>query len=300
MEGKVVRFVGLGYASVYLVERPAPDDFLGEAKPELMRATLIPLVPKEKIMKIVIAGGTGLIGRKLVSLLSNRFHEVVVASPSAGVNSITGVGLEKAFEGADVVVDVTNPPTFDPAAVMDFFTTSTKNLLSAGKNAGVTHHVVLSIVGTDSLPQNGYFVAKVAQEKLVQESGIPYSIVRATQFMEFMGTIADGATADGEVRLSTANFQPIAADDLAELLADVAAYFPLNRIVDAAGPDRGRMCDLIGGYLASIGDTRIVKADPEAGYFGCPLDENSLVPLGDRRIGSLNIEKWSQRPKAAA
>ncbi|OAE49244.1 SDR family oxidoreductase [Agrobacterium tumefaciens] len=250
-------------------------------------------------MKIVVVGGTGLIGSKVASLLSARRLEVVVASPSTGVNSRTGEGLDAALHGANVVLDVTNAPSFDPGEVMDFFKTSTKNLLAAEKKAGVQHHVLLSIVGTDCLPGNGYFLAKAAQEALIEGSGVPYTIVRATQFMEFMATIADAGATDGEVRLSTANFQPIAADDLAGLLDDAVGKPPANGVVDVAGPEKGRMCDIIGRYLRAIGDSRKVTPDSSAGYFGSALEENSLVPVGKARLGSTGIEQWANSAKAA-
>lgn len=250
-------------------------------------------------MKIVVVGGTGLVGSKVAGLLSARHLEVVVASPSTGINSITGEGLDAALQGADVVVDVTNAPSFDAAEVMKFFNVSTTNLLAAEKKAGVGHHVVLSIVGTDGLPGNGYFVAKAAQEALLEKSGVPFSIIRATQFMEFMGTIADAGASGGETRLSTSNFQPIAVDDLAEFLVDAIIGSPLNGSIDVAGPDRGRMCDIIAQYLEAVGDPRKVVPDASAGYFGCALEENSLVPLGEARIGSTNIATWAQRARAA-
>lgn len=250
-------------------------------------------------MKIVVVGGTGLVGSKVVASLSARSIEVVVASPSTGVNSRTGEGLDEALVGAEVVVDLTNAPSFDPADVMDFFKESTSNLLDAEKKAGVRHHVVLSIVGTDDLPGNPYFVAKSAQETLVREAGIPYTIVRATQFMEFMGTIADGATAGGVTRLSTGNFQPIAVVDLAGFLVDAIVDAPKNGVIDVAGPDRSSMADIIGRYLQAIGDNRSTTPDPNAGYFGCALKENSLVPLGEARIGSTTIEQWVNQAKAA-
>ncbi len=250
-------------------------------------------------MKIVVVGGTGLIGSKVASLLSARAHEVVVASPSTGVNSVTGEGLEAALRGAHVVVDVTNAPSFDPSEVMEFFKASTRNLMAAEKTAGVKHHVLLSIVGTDGLPGNGYFVAKAAQEALIEESGIPYTIVRATQFMEFMGTIADAGTSGGEARLSVGHFQPIAADDLAGLLVEAITSPPVNAIVDVAGSERGRMCDIIERYLKAIGDPRKVVADPAAGYFGSPLAQNSLVPLGKARLGATKLEDWATKRKAA-
>jgi uncharacterized protein YbjT (DUF2867 family) len=251
------------------------------------------------VMKIVIVGGTGLIGSKLASLLSARAFDVVVASPSTGVNSRTGEGLDAALQGAHVVVDVTNAPSFDPSEVLDFFKTSTRNLIAAEKKAGVQHHVLLSIVGTDELPGNGYFMAKAAQEALIERSGIPYSIIRATQFMEFMATIADAGTADGEARLSTANFQPIAADDLAGFLADTVIHAPTNGIVDVAGPEKGRMCDIIGRYLRFSGDPRKVTPDSNAGYFGCALEENSLVPVSKVHLGTTDIERWASVAKAA-
>ncbi|WP_353505110.1 NAD(P)H-binding protein [Agrobacterium sp. 33MFTa1.1] len=196
-------------------------------------------------------------------------------------------------------MDVTNPPSFDPGEVLDFFKTSTRNLLAAEKKAGVQHHVLLSIVGTDGLPGNGHFLAKAAQEALIEGSGVPYTIVRATQFMEFMAMIADAGTTDSEARLSTANFQPIAADDLAGFLADTVGKAPANGIVDVAGPEKGRMCDIIGRYLRSVGDSRKVTPDSSAGYFGCALEENSLVPVGQASLGPTGIEQWANSAKAA-
>ncbi|MDR5744886.1 SDR family oxidoreductase [Caballeronia sp. LZ029] len=243
-------------------------------------------------MKIVVMGGSGLIGSRVVTLLKEAGHEALAASPRSGVNAVTGEGLSDAFAGADVVVDVTNAPSWEPQAVLDFFSTSARNLAAAEKAAGVRHHVALSIVGCDRTPENAYFVAKVAQEKLIEASGVPYSIARATQFMEFIGGIADFSTVDGTVRLGDGLFQPIAADDVAGFLAQIACASPLNGMTDIAGPDRAPFADIVGRYLKSVGDTRPVVTDSEARYYGGRVEEQSLVPLGDARIGRVSLEQW--------
>ncbi|PSL23373.1 SDR family oxidoreductase [Chitinophaga ginsengisoli] len=243
-------------------------------------------------MKAVVIGGTGLIGRKLVEILSERGHQVIAASPSSGVNAITGEGLSEAFEGADVVVDVSNSPSFEDTAVLNFFQTSQKNIAAAETAAGVKHHVALSIVGTDRLPDNGYFRAKVAQEKLIRESGIPYTIVHATQFMEFAGGIADFSMKGNEVHLSTGAIQPIAAAEVSEALADAAEAAPINGITEVAGPERFSMAEFVGQYLKAKGDSRKVVADPQAPYFGSLIDGRSLVPLGEVRLGKITLKQW--------
>ena len=246
-------------------------------------------------MKIVVIGGTGLIGSKVVTKLGERGYEVVAASPNSGVNTLTGEGLAEVLEGASVVVDVSNSPSFEDAAVMEFFQTSTRNLLNSEAAAGVSHHVVLSIVGCDRLSDSGYMRAKVAQEKLIKESSIPYSIVRATQFFEFVKRIADSATEGHTVRLPSVGFQPMAADDVASAVGNVATGSPLNGIVEVAGPEHFRFDELIRLGLKVSKDPREVIADPHARYFGTELSDGSLVPSGDALLGEARFEDWLSR-----
>ena len=249
-------------------------------------------------MKIVVIGGTGLIGSKTVAILRQGGHEVVAASPQTGVNTITGEGLEEAVAGTQVVIDLANSPSWEDQAVLDFFETSGRNLLAAEAAAGVRHHVAVSIVGTDRMPDNGYFRAKVAQEKLIKTSGIPYTIIRATQFMEFLGGIAASGAGGSTVRLSPGLFQPIAADDVAAIVADVALAAPRNGIVEIAGPERAPLSDIIARYLKATGDPRTVVPDPEARYFGGRVEERSLVPLGEARLGRIGLDEWLRRSQA--
>ena len=250
-------------------------------------------------MKTVVIGGTGLIGSKTVAILRQRGHEVVAASPQSGVNSVTGEGLKQAMSGTQVVIDLTNSPSFEDRAVMEFFQTSGRNLLAAETAASVRHHVALSIVGTDR-SDNGYFRAKVAQEKLIVASGIPYTIIRATQFLEFLGGIADSAMDGNKVRLSPGLFQPIAADDIAPIVAEVALAAPRNGIVEIAGPERAPLDEIIARYLKAVGDPREVVRDPEARYWGGRVEERSLVPLGEARLGRIGLDEWLRRSQAAA
>jgi uncharacterized protein YbjT (DUF2867 family) len=243
-------------------------------------------------MKIVVNGGTGLIGSKTVAILRQGGHEVVAGSPQSGINSITGAGLKEAMAGAQVVIDLANSPSFEDKAVMEFFETSGRNLFAAETAAGVRHHVALSIVGTDRTPDNGYFRAKVAQEKLVVASGIPYTIIRSTQFMEFLGAIADTSADGNVVRLPPGLFQPIAADDVAANVAEVALAAPRNGIVEIAGPEQAPINDIVARYLTAVGDPREVVRDPEARYFGGRVEEHSLVPLGEARLGRIGLEEW--------
>ena len=243
-------------------------------------------------MKIVVIGGTGLIGSKLVTLLQARGHEALAASPNSGVNTLTGEGLDAALEGCDVVVDVANSPSFADDAVLEFFTTSGRNLLAAARKAGVKHHVALSVVGTQRLADSGYFRAKIAQEELIRASGLPYTIVHSTQFFEFLGGIAASAGQDDTIALSPAYIQPIASDDVAAAMADVVLGAPVNGIVEIAGPDRFRLSDLVRDYLAAKGDTRTVRADVNARYFGAALQEDTLVPQGVARLGALRVADW--------
>jgi uncharacterized protein YbjT (DUF2867 family) len=243
-------------------------------------------------MKIVVIGGTGLIGSKVVTKLGERGYEAVAASPNSGVNTLTGEGLAEVLKGASVVVDVSNSPSFEDAAVMEFFQISTRNLLTYEAAAGVGHHVALSIVGSDRLPDSGYLRAKVAQEKLIKESSIPYSIVRATQFFEFLTRIADSATEGNTVRLPSVGFQPMAADDVASAVAKVAMGSPLNGIVEVAGPEQFRFNEFISRGLNARNDPREVIADPHAPYFGTELSEHSLVPGDGALIGETHFEDW--------
>jgi uncharacterized protein YbjT (DUF2867 family) len=249
-------------------------------------------------MKIVVIGGTGLIGSKTVTILRQGAHEVVAASPNTGVNTITGEGLEEAMARTQVVIDLANSPSFEDRAVLKFFETSGRNLLAAETAARVRHHVALSIVGTDRTPDNGYFRAKVAQEKLIETSGIPYTIIRSTQFLEFLGGIA-APSADGDVvRLSPGLFQPIAADDVAAIVADVALEAPRNGIVEIAGPERAPFNEIVARYLKAIGDPRVVVSDPDARYFGGRVEARSLVPLGEVRLGRIGFDEWLRRSRA--
>jgi len=251
-------------------------------------------------MKIVVMGGTGLIGSKTVAILRQGGHEVVAASPNTGVNSITGEGLKEAVAGARVVIDLANSPSFEDKAVLEFFETSGRNLLPAEAAAGVRHHVALSIVGTDRTPDNGYFRAKVAQEKLIKTSGIPYTIIRSTQFLEFLGAIAAASAVGNKVRLSPGLFQPIAADDVAAIVANVALAPPKNGIVEIAGPERAPFNDFVARYLKAVGDPREVVRDPEARYWGGRVEERSLVPTGEARLGRIGLDEWLRRSQAAA
>lgn len=243
-------------------------------------------------MKVVVIGGTGLIGSKVVAKLKEHGHEAVPAAPNTGVNTLTGEGLAEVLQGASVVVDVSNSPSFEDDAVMEFFRTSTTNLLKAETDAGVTHHVALSIVGTERLEDNGYFRAKLAQEKLIKASGIPYSIVHATQFFEFVTGIADSMTDGDTVRVPTAKIQPMYSDDVADAVGRAAAGTPLNGVVEIAGPDAFRFEDFIRTGLAAQNDPRTVVADPHAPYFGSELEENSLLPGPDAHIAQTRFTDW--------
>jgi uncharacterized protein YbjT (DUF2867 family) len=249
-------------------------------------------------MKIVVIGGSGLIGTKLVHKLREGGHHVVPASPASGVNTLTGAGLAEVLEGAQVVVDVTNSPSFEDAAVLEFFTTSARNLLAAEGAAGVGHHVALSVVGADRLPDSGYMRAKVAQETAIKAATVPYTILRATQFFEFIGSIAD-ESADGDtVRLSTALMQPVAADDVAAALADVAVSPPVNGTVELAGPEPLPMDALVRRFLSAHQDTRQVVADVHARYFGTELNDQSLTPGDNPRLAPTRLEDWLSRSKS--
>jgi len=250
-------------------------------------------------MKIVVIGGTGLIGSKLVAKLDEQGHEAVAASPASGVNTLTGEGLSEALEGAQVVVDVSNSPDWADDAVMHFFETSSRNLLAAEKDAGVGHHVALSVVGTSRLTESGYFRAKLAQEKLIEGSSIPYSIVHATQFFEFVKGIADEATDGNEVHLPPALFQPMAADDVAAGVARVAAGEPVNGIVEIAGPEPFRLDELVRSVLKAAGDPREVVTDPQASYFGINPGERTLLPGDDARLAETRFEEWSSQHATA-
>jgi uncharacterized protein YbjT (DUF2867 family) len=249
-------------------------------------------------MKIVVIGGTGLIGSKLITKLKASGHEAVAAAPSTGVNTLTGEGLAEMLKGAQVVVDVSNSPSFEDVAVMNFFQTSTRNLLSYEAAAGVGHHVALSIVGSESLPESGYLRAKVAQEKLIKEGSIPYSIIHSTQFFEFVKRIADSFTDGNTVRVPPVRFQPMAADDVASAVARVTMGSPLNGIVEVAGPEQFRFDELIRQGLSARKDPREVIADPHARYFGTELSERSLVPGVDAQLGETRFEDWLSRSAA--
>ena len=251
-------------------------------------------------MKIVVIGGTGLIGSKTVAILRQGGHEVVAASPKSGINTITNERLKEAMAGAQVVIDLANSPSFEDKAVLEFFETSGRNLLAAEAAAGVQHHVALSIVGTDRTPDNGYFRAKVAQEKLIEASGVPYTIIRATQFMEFLSGIAASGADGNRVRLSPGLFQPIAAEDVAPVVAEVAFVASRNGIVEIAGPERAPFNEIIARYLKAVGDPREVVCDPEARYWGGRVEERSLVPLGEARLGSIGLNEWLSRSQAGA
>jgi uncharacterized protein YbjT (DUF2867 family) len=250
-------------------------------------------------MKIVVIGGTGLIGSKTVAILRQRGHDVVAASPQSGVNTITGEGLKDVLIGAQVVIDLANSPSFEDKAVLEFFETSEGNLLPAEASAGVRHHVALSIVAIDRT-DNGYFRAKVAQEKLIEASGVPYTIVRATQFMEFLRGIADSAADGKTVRLPPVQFQPIAADDVAVNVAEAALAAPRNGVVEIAGPERAPFNEIVARYLKAIGDPRQVVGDPDARYWGGRVEERSLVPLSEARLGRIGLDEWLRRSQPAA
>ncbi|MBP2231600.1 uncharacterized protein YbjT (DUF2867 family) [Azospirillum agricola] len=249
-------------------------------------------------MKIVVIGGTGLIGAKLVKTLRERGQEALAASPRTGVNTITREGLAQAMDGAAVVVDVANAPVWEDKAVLDFFETSGRNLLAAEAAAGVRHHVALSIVGSERLPDNGYFRAKVAQEALIKASGIPHSILRATQFFEFVGGIAQSATVGGEIRLSPALIQPVASDDVVAALAEVALAPPVNGTLEVAGPEAIPLDELVRRFLRATNDRRRVVPDIHARYFGDVLDDQSLTPGGNARLGAIRFEDWLGRQPA--
>jgi uncharacterized protein YbjT (DUF2867 family) len=247
-------------------------------------------------MRIVVIGGTGLIGSKTVAILRRGGHHVFPASPDSGVNTITGEGLTEAMAGTEAVIDLSNSPSFETQAVLEFFETSGRNLLAAEAAAGARHHVALSIVGTDRAPGNGYFRAKVAQENLIKASGIPYTIIRSTQFFEFLSGIAASSTDGRTVRLSPGMFQPIAADDVAAITAEAAIAPPRNGTVEIAGPERVPFNEMVARYLKAIGDPRTVVSDPEARYFGGRVEERSLVPLGEARLGSIAFPMFANHP----
>jgi uncharacterized protein YbjT (DUF2867 family) len=254
-------------------------------------------------MKIIVIGGTGLIGSKLVKKLGQHGHEVVAAAPSSGVNSITGEGLANALNGASVVVDVTNAPSWEDTAVLNFFETSTRNLLAYGAAAGVGHYIALSVVGTERLLASGFFRAKLAQENLIKASSVPYSIVRATQFFEFVTKIADFSTEGNQVRLPSVLIQPMAGDDVASALSSIATSSPVNRTIEIGGPEKFRLDELARQDLAAFQDPREVISDPHGRYYGIQVSERALVPDDDARLGETRFEDWltqAARPVAKA
>ena len=250
-------------------------------------------------MKIVVIGGSGLIGSKVVVRLAEHGHKAIAASPNTGVDTLTGEGLADAMAGAFVVVDVSNSPSFEDAAVLEFFDTSTRNLLAAEAAAGVGHHVALSVVGTERLTQSGYFRAKLAQETLIKDSSIPYSIVRATQFFEFLKRIAADATDGNTVRLPPALIQPMAADDVASAVGRISVGAPVNGIVEVGGPDQFRLDELVRERLSAVGDPREVVTDPTAAYFGITPGERTLLPGDDASIAETRYEYWLSQPTSA-
>jgi uncharacterized protein YbjT (DUF2867 family) len=250
-------------------------------------------------MKIVVIGGSGLIGSKIVKRLTEQGHEVFAASPKTGVDATTGQGVAAALAGAEVVVDVSNAPNWEDAAVLAFFENSGRNIARAEKEAGVRHHVALSVVGTERLQDSGYFRAKLAQEGLIKTSGIPYTIVRATQFFEFLGAIADsGAAEQKRVRLPNASFQPMAAEDVAKAVADAALGAPVNGTIEIAGPERLPLSEFVARYLKATHDLREVASDPQAPYYGVRVDDRSLVPGDHPRLGTIRLDEWIRRPRA--
>ena len=251
-------------------------------------------------MKIVVVGGTGLIGSKVVTCLKEEDNEAIAASPDSGVNTLTGEGLAEVLEGASVVIDVSNSPSFEDEAVMEFFTTSTTNLLAAEADAGVRHHVALSVVGTERLTESGYFQAKIAQEKLIRDSSIPYSIVRATQFFEFVKNIASAATDGDTVRLAHVLIQPMAADDVAAAVCEISQRPPAEGVIEVAGPEQFRLDELIHLGLAAKGDQRTVVADPKARYFGADLQERTLLPTNAVHLGETRFSDWLAEPATRA
>lgn len=250
-------------------------------------------------VKIVVIGGTGLIGSQVVMLLRQQGLDVLAASPSSGVNTLTGEGLAEALQGAAVMVDVSNSPSFEDRAVMEFFKTSTANLVAAARGAGVGHYLALSVVGTDRLQAAGYFRAKLVQENLIRESGLPFTIARATQFFEFIGSIAHASTVGSTVRLAPVLFQPVAASDVAQALAESALASPLHGFYDLAGPEARPMPEIVEAYLRAQGDSRLVIGDAAAGYFGTAVDDQSLVPTGPARHGAVSLKNWLARQASA-
>lgn len=248
-------------------------------------------------MKIVVIGGSGLIGKKLIPLLRAQGHDAQSASRSTGINAVTGEGLAEALRGADVVVDVSNSPSFADDEVMQFFSASTRNLLAAEADAGVKHHVALSVVGADRLPDSGYMRAKVAQENLIKSSSVPYTVLRATQFFEFLGAIAYGSTVGDIIRLPTAPMQPVAADEVAAALAEIATGSPENQMLELAGPESHSIAEFIQQFLTSSGDQRTVIADPNANYFGAKLDSRGLNPDDSPKLGRLTFSEWHHHQK---
>lgn len=249
-------------------------------------------------MKIVVIGGTGLIGSKVMKVLAAKGHETFAAVPSTGVDATTGQGLDEALAGTQVVVDVSNSPTFDEATARSFFERAGENVARAERTAGVRHHVALSVVGTERLQESGYFRAKLAQEEMIAASGIPYTIVRATQFFEFLAAIAASGMSDGRVHLPGASFQPIAAQDVAEAVADAALGAPRNGTIEIAGPDRETMSGCIASFLRQRNDPREVVTDQSAGYFGARIDDRSLVPVGEARLGRIHLVDWVRQQAA--
>jgi len=243
-------------------------------------------------MNIVVIGGTGLIGTKLIRILQQRGHAALAASPNTGVDTLTGEGLDAALAGADIVVDVANSPSFADAAVLDFFTTSGRNLLAAAHKAGVKHHVALSVVGTDRLAESGYFRGKIAQEELIRASGLPYTIVHSTQFFEFLGGIAASAAAGDTISLSPAYIQAISSDDVALAMADFTLSQPVNGIVEIGGPEKMRLSDLVQHYLTFKHDPRTVVVDVQARYFGATLQPDTLIPAAGARLGAITVDQW--------
>ena len=246
-------------------------------------------------MKIVVIGGSGLIGSKLVNILRQRGHEAIAASPASGVNTLTGQGLAEVLAGTQVVVDVANSPSFEDKAVLEFFETSGRNLLAAEAAAGVTHHIALSVVGTDKLVESGYFRGKIAQEKLIRAASVPYTIVHSTQFHEFMAGIAQSGTVGQMVHLSPAYVQPIASDDVADVMAEVALAAPVNGTIEIGGPEKVRLTEIITRLFKATNDPRQVVADPHARYFGVELEDNSLVTGPNARLGRIRFDDWLSR-----